>query len=396
MQDPTTLPLRRWSREFVDPAVEAQFRVDRMVAQGRRLSTLCVIVAVFFVSFSLTDLDAMGVRPAWVLLLVCRLAVGTATVVLAVRFRRNPAWFASTTGSAVLTTVEFLTLGVVVLASAYRPLEASTHNLSAAFVALAIVLFVPGPYSHKSVLIGAFYLVFFVVATTIFVDPGMKPVTLALNFVSAYGFVLFCMANLHHAERRSWLVLAEERHANDRLQAEIRRAEELQVELARLASQDELTGLANRRSFLERGRRLLDAMTHDDGQQVSVILLDADSFKSINDRFGHAIGDEAIQAIAGALRSVLRHDEIVGRIGGEEFAVVVRGPDADHASTIASRLRSAVESTPILAGEHLIGVTVSVGVVACTVGTSLADALRQADEAMYDAKRAGGNRVSLV
>lgn len=367
-----------------------------MVGQGRRLSTLCVIVAFLFVSFSITDLDAMGFRPAWMLLLGCRLAVGIATLSLAVRFRRNPAWFASSLGSVVLTSVEVLTLGVIVVASAYRPLEASTHNLSAAFVALAIVLFVPGPYSHKSVLIGTFYLLFFVVGSTVFIDPGMRPVTLALNFASAYGFVLFCMANLHRAERRSWLVLAEERHANDRLQAEIRRGEELQIELARLASQDELTGLANRRSFLERGRRLLDSMEPGDGHEVSVILLDADEFKSINDRFGHAVGDEAIQAIASAMRGVLREDEIIGRIGGEEFAVVVRGPDSGHAAAIASRLRSAVESTPILAGEHLIGVTVSIGVVACTVGVSLTEALRRADEAMYEAKRSGGNRVALV
>ena len=367
-----------------------------MVGSGRRLSTLCLIVAVCFVSFSLTDLNAMGIGAPWIMLLCCRLALGAVTVSLAIRFRRRPEWFASDLGSMALTCTELLTLGVVVLASAFRPHEASTHNLSAAFVTLAIILFVPGPFSHKAVLIGAFDLVFFVVATTVFVDPGTSPAALAFNYIAGYGFVLFCLANLHRSERQNWLLLAEERHTNDRLQAEIRRAEELQVELARLASQDELTGLANRRSFLERGRRILDGASVDDQLPVSVILIDADGFKSINDRFGHAVSDGAIQAIAAAMRSVLRHDEIIGRIGGEEFAVVVQGRPADQVASIASRLRAAVESTPILAAGELIGVTVSIGVVSCAAGTGLTDALRQADEAMYCAKRSGGNRVTVA
>lgn len=169
----------------------------------------------------------------------------------------------------------------------------------------------------------------------------------------------------------------------------------LQAELQRLAAVDPLTGVANRRSFESEAERTLLAAARRK-VSVALLLIDADHFKRINDRFGHEVGDQALLAIVAALKDSLRASDLLGRYGGEEFAALL--PEADMASAmhVAERLRASVEIREFAVGEHAIPLRVSIGVatVVPEQGESkLALLLRHADLALYAAKAAGRNRV---
>ncbi|MBK8285557.1 MAG: GGDEF domain-containing protein [Ahniella sp.] len=169
----------------------------------------------------------------------------------------------------------------------------------------------------------------------------------------------------------------------------------LQTELERLAAVDPLTGVANRRSFEAEAERTLLAAGRRK-MSVSLLLIDADHFKRVNDRYGHEVGDNALLTIVTALKGSLRASDLLGRYGGEEFAALL--PDADQAAAmhVAERLRAAVEISEFAFAEHPIPLRVSIGVATVTPEqgeSKLNSLLRHADLALYAAKAAGRNRV---
>ena len=124
-------------------------------------------------------------------------------------------------------------------------------------------------------------------------------------------------------------------------------------------------------------------------------MLDIDRFKSINDRFGHRAGDNAIVAFAGALRETLRDSDVLGRLGGEEFAVVLPNADEQAAQETAERVRAAVQNLQVPVGDEMsFGFTVSIGFAALGARpVSLDNLIAEADKALYQAKATGRNRV---
>jgi diguanylate cyclase (GGDEF)-like protein len=162
--------------------------------------------------------------------------------------------------------------------------------------------------------------------------------------------------------------------------------------LERLATTDPLTGLYNRRHFLDS----LDAewsRFQRYYRSVSVLMLDIDHFKSVNDRYGHAVGDEAIRAVAAACIDGKRKSDLVGRLGGEEFAVLLPETSLSRAKTVAERIRKRVMAIRLSAHEVQFGITVSIGVAEANVGMSAIDALMSAaDNALYQAKADGRNK----
>lgn len=159
------------------------------------------------------------------------------------------------------------------------------------------------------------------------------------------------------------------------------------------ARQDPLTGLPNLRAFREAAQHGA-ADGGAAGPPFAVVFVDVDQFKSINDRFGHGGGDIVLAAVARTLRAPLRAGDMVARIGGEEFAVLLPRTELTAAVAIAERLRAAVEALEVVVGGEPLAVTVSVGVaVSGRSGDTVDAVLRNADAAMYRAKAAGRNRV---
>ena len=172
----------------------------------------------------------------------------------------------------------------------------------------------------------------------------------------------------------------------------------LQAELKHLALQDPLTGLANRR-LLEEYLTPTLAAAHRHGTTVAVIFLDLDGFKAVNDTLGHGVGDAILRAVSGCLLDVVRQDDIVGRLGGDEFLIICTDTDVDAAADIAERVRVAVR-TPDHRAASTWSITASIGVAMYRprLGhqASGTDLIAAADSAMYESKQAGKDRVTLV
>ena len=170
----------------------------------------------------------------------------------------------------------------------------------------------------------------------------------------------------------------------------------IESELLELATIDSLTGLFNRRYFLTQLAQELARMQRLEDQRAAVLMLDLDYFKRVNDSYGHATGDSVLKHFAGLLRSGLRKIDTAGRVGGEEFAIILPGASTASAGVYAERLRLKVEQSPLMLGDKTIPLTVSIGVAAMEVGDTDADAaLIRADQALYLAKEGGRNRVEL-
>ena len=165
----------------------------------------------------------------------------------------------------------------------------------------------------------------------------------------------------------------------------------LENELTLLATTDELTGIANRRQLVELGvTEFARARRH--GRGLSVLVLDLDHFKSVNDRHGHDIGDAVLRSIAAAFRPQLRAEDLIGRLGGEEFCAVLPDTGPAGAGEAAERLRSAASEVEIV--EAPVKVTVSVGIASLSSrDDTFHDLLKRADQALYQAKSAGRDRA---
>jgi diguanylate cyclase (GGDEF)-like protein len=163
----------------------------------------------------------------------------------------------------------------------------------------------------------------------------------------------------------------------------------------RAATTDELTGISSRRAFIEEGEARV-AKAVERATPLALLLIDLDHFKRINDTFGHYVGDRVLQAFAWQVSRVLRPDDLFGRIGGEEFAVLISQAGSEAASVVAEQVRTAVEAIS-LDGEAPFGLSASIGLATGFGATAdLGVMLRQADQALYGAKSAGRNRVNQL
>ena len=158
------------------------------------------------------------------------------------------------------------------------------------------------------------------------------------------------------------------------------------------ARYDILTGLLNRQS-LEARMVLETRKSTESGQSLCGLMLDIDHFKSINDSYGHVVGDEVLRVVGKALRKCLRREDYAGRYGGEEFFVILPGSMKKTAKAVAERIRSSIESTFLEARDARISVTVSIGLTEFQKSEPIIDWVERADAAMSRAKQAGRNQV---
>ncbi|WP_203300900.1 EAL domain-containing protein [Marinobacter sediminum] len=187
---------------------------------------------------------------------------------------------------------------------------------------------------------------------------------------------------------------------NEALHRTLQKLERSQKEISRqnqelqwLAARDPLTGVLNRRSLTHHMDLLFDE-AREEGGEFSCIMVDIDHFKSVNDRFGHGVGDETIKLVTQILTECSRSGDLVGRLGGEEFVVILPETDVNAAARIAERMRSAIEGADTATIHSDLRITSSFGIAALLDGAASApDLLAQADKALYVAKETGRNRV---
>jgi diguanylate cyclase (GGDEF)-like protein len=239
-----------------------------------------------------------------------------------------------------------------------QPLNAITHVTGGLFAAGMLVM------SYRA----AIYLFFAQPVDSIFVASPLQVLAYAMGgllpAVSTIGFLLMC-------------------------------TEFSQQELTKAARLDYLTGICNRRAIEDlAGRSIAAARRH--GIPLAMMIIDVDHFKRINDEYGHEGGDDALIETVRRIRESLRTEDLVGRLGGEEFVAVMPSTDGQSALAAAERIRSAFAEAPMQIGGGNITITVSVGVAVLDAqDQQYSHLLRRADRAMYAAKTAGRNKVML-
>lgn len=167
----------------------------------------------------------------------------------------------------------------------------------------------------------------------------------------------------------------------------------MEFELKKLSETDELTGLKNRRKFLASATKALERLKREDAP-VSMLIIDLDNFKAINDAHGHAVGDKALCNAAQQIQQAIRHRDLLARIGGEEFAVLLPDTDEWGAVMVAERVRAFVAASALDIAAGTLKLTVSIGVTSFrATDRSPDEALGRADKALYRAKEEGRDRV---
>lgn len=230
--------------------------------------------------------------------------------------------------------------------------------------------------SYRSMALGSMLSVLLPPSLWMLLQGGTIPVSLALV---AFIYIL--------ASLRATGVLSRALHRSFQLTHELKRAHEASALQART---DTLTGLNNRRALFEQGAQLFSYCKRSQ-VPMSVIMLDVDHFKSINDTYGHATGDAALQHLAKLLQSSLRRSDLCGRFGGEEFVILLPDTATEAACVLAEKLRKTIIEHPLHYQEKQFSFTVSSGVA--SDGSNLETTVHRADLALYRAKKEGRNRV---
>lgn len=360
------------SAEFVDPALEREFQLHHLDSTARRAISTSVVGASSCFVFTVSDFTRLGFGSHFVLLLALRSLVLLASVLFAMAVRRNPvrslSWkFVSTLESAVLA--------VLFVVMAFRPEETEVNNLGISVTIIAMFLLVPNRFPAAFAISVATVVIDLGLAVTLVDSPLSRQIPSALTLVSFLVIGAMSANQLQRARREEFLSLRNARTSNDLLIEEIGRRRVLEDELTWMATHDALTDLLNRRAFYE--------------------LAEREAVRAR--RTNLPVGDEALRRIAATCRQHLRADDVVGRVGGEEFAVVMPGANSALAHHVAERLRVAVTEAPIDHPDGPINLSVSIGVTEYRVWhEAMLDAIQRADEAMYLAKTTGRNCVVPV
>jgi diguanylate cyclase (GGDEF)-like protein len=384
------LQLARLTAEFTDAAVELRFRRLHFHAAARQAVVGLLVAAFFTLAFGYNDYVFLGICPAFWLLLGGRLAFTAVALAGVVMLVRRPERVCT---GVVVSTVSAALLASVVLVVLVRPANLHWHFLIWAVCVLGVYLATPNRFILSAgVALGC--TLGLMVGVGLVVRPSLMDtlrMVLILGAANAVGYLT--SYHFNRLRRLQFALLLKAEEANQALLREVAERRRLEAELLRMASTDGLTGLFNRRHFLELANREL-ARARRAGTPISLLLLDVDHFKEVNDRHGHAAGDLALKAVGEACRAALREVDVVGRLGGEEFAACLPEAGEDGAVEVAERLRRTLAALRVETPAGPLSLTVTIGVAAVRAEeTDVTQALQRADDAMYAGKRAGRDRV---
>ncbi len=264
-----------------------------------------------------------------------------------------------------------------------RPPTYLQHTVVDVVGVLCLYLFFPNRFWYR--LIPALLLTFGSILLYVFVKTALTPGIILVTLVS-YALVnflgLLVSARLYRARRTEYRSLLAEHAA--------------QAKIALLAMQDDLTGIANRRHFYRQAEAEF-AHFQRAKQPLALLMLDLDHFKQINDKYGHGVGDAVLIRFSQYVLMQIRQEDLLGRVGGEEFAILLRDATIVQAMAVAERIREGVAQLPIFGGDDADRFTVSIGIAIAENADASFDVLfGRADKALYRAKQEGRNRVALA
>lgn len=375
--------------EFSDPGMEARFRASVVRQTVKTTCRALLFGGAFFVLFSYSDYAALGYGPAFMLALGARILAFAAVLLAIFYLYKHP--MAAMAGTAV-TLVEIFGVLVFVLIMILRPLEIGLHTNSALVLMIAYWLFIPNRFIMALAASMIAAVGFMLSALLILRHNDAQLVNSCLLVILANFFGAIGCWRQSLLQRQAFSLLNLELIEKGKLKHEIAQRQQLQAELELAATTDPLTNLLNRGHFLKCSN-LEIRKAHRRGTPVSVLFLDVDGFKAINDKWGHESGDRALRQVAQLCTEIKRESDLLGRLGGEEFAMLLPDAELAGAAEVSERLRHHLAATPLhLCNGKAISITVTIGVAPCE-SNDILDALKLADAAMYRGKHKGGNTV---
>mgnify|MGYP000480612368 CR=1 FL=1 len=385
-----------WAGEFADAALERRFRVDLFHDVVPQAQGVAAMTAAVFLLAGLGPIIGHIDRETAFLLALFRVVPSLGGFAIAL-------WGRSLRSAERLSWVIALyTLGVgiyeaVELTILFQPGLEYTVPFTLLIVFVAYLLFgaLLMPIMGAALIVSVTYLLALGMAVP---AEAAGVVYTLLFFVLANAAGIFVCIRMSCWRRRHFAALRSIRQLNSRLTHDNRAKEITNRVLSDLAETDALTGVTNRRGLTRRFEQLEGDKRSGGG--VALLLLDLDRFKRINDTHGHDAGDAALIAVTRQIQGVLRREDLLARIGGEEFAALLPDTNSAGAMTIAERIRRLVEETPVSAEDQEIRTTVSIGIAArlpeARREVGLNTLMRRADRALYQAKAAGRNRCRMA
>lgn len=370
-------------------AVEDAYRAATQASMAQQQRFALVVWGVTLLVFALPDYVQMGPTVAFWQLTAYRIAMVVLLALVFVRLRSHPEL---APGGLLVMWPALIGYPFFFLFYVLRPELRPLNTGMIMILQLILFVFLPGR-AWAYVPVAAFGVVGSVLTLRAVGTPGpvLMGVLFAVTLPAVVGYA--SAVRLQRAQRMEFQARHQLLSANEVLKAEVQRRIALEQELQHQASTDLLTGLPNRRAF-ELAAQREQARARRSLQPLSLALLDIDHFKRVNDEFGHAAGDEVLRTVGQLFAQCFRGEDCVGRIGGEEFAVVLPGATLHEAGEILQRFLDKLGSTAVQVGTRSIAVTATVGLAQCGPDTpTLESLLSAADAALYTGKREGRNRV---
>lgn len=381
--------LSTWRGEFALKEIEGAYAEHVKQVTARHLVVALRVWAFLLVAFGWLDFMALGLTEGFYHLIAMRLFSATLVLGFSVMVKRRPDLASNGVG---VTVVEIIGFFLFYLIYFVRPDIVSWNIGVTVILLISIYIFVPNRIVNSNLVAifgisGSLYCIALL---------GISPALLVgiffiLSLPTVIGY--FAGLRLNLASRQQYALFMETVEVNQSLQAEIKRREELEVELKLQATTDPLTGLLNRRQYETLFRREQERVRRHAGK-LSLCVTDLDHFKRINDEHGHDAGDQVLKYISDLFVETLRHTDIVGRFGGEEFILLLPDTDRDNALIVIDRLREKLQASALTVEGKEIRITATFAVTEVTLeDKTIEDVIRRADKALYEGKAGGRNQV---
>lgn len=381
----TTLDYKK--AEFADRATELRFRKWSHKATVTQTRLTLLIAITILVAYLISDYFMLHADSVFYYSLIIRILIfaGGLITIGVISITQSPSLF-----DKVIFIFQAIAIALLLFIFAVLKTDIVAASLAVVLVAISMYLLMPNRLYIASLLSVSLSIGFIILSMKNYDLSQLLLLQLAMIMLGANLIGATFCARSHLVKRKEFLELMRERSAREALQQEIAKRLKLEKLLLHQTRTDVLTGATNRRYFMELGDEEINRSLRY-GRPMSLLMIDLDHFKEINDQYGHSVGDEVLQRFSELCHSSLRKSDIFGRLGGEEFAIIIPEESLHGAEQTAERIRLRVEeafaSTPYR-------LTASIGVTELgSHDNTIGDLLRRADNMMYKAKHRGRNRV---
>ena len=391
--------LRRWLPFFKNSATEKQYLIERFAQDHLSIARAFVILSLFLSAFIIVDFHVEYTSSFYFYLAISQKVIMPVVGFMCFAYV-NRIFKIGALNRALAIYGLWFTANLYFAFYGYshwivQPVTLLEVTMASVFTCLLIYIYVPLRFEQQLFSAGIIVLMTLVF---LFAERHVSHgrIGFALMFLGlANGFGVSIALTIHRNFRKYWANKKERDTDNKELREEVFRRERLELELKRLAMTDPLTGIDNRRSFMEHLQREIKRAARQHCN-LSLINFDIDLFKHINDQFGHDTGDKVLIDVTCLIKDRLRESDIFGRLGGEEFAILLPDCDNEEALVLAESLREALNNHAIAWQSKALKVTASFGVVQYQPNEDTRKLLKRADQAMYNAKKSGRNCVKSI